>query len=65
MSRNFKCRIDCSDRIPGCHALCEKYLNEKRKHEAERTIENINRNIEGRIHSYFKDSYAKRRRNAK
>lgn len=55
----FSCK-NCQDRIPGCHSVCDKYINEKtelderneRKHEKQKVehyvFDMVNQNRERR-----------------
>jgi hypothetical protein len=44
-SGTFTCYSDCPNRIPGCHATCEKYLGEKAKYNKQRATEKVDDSI--------------------
>ena len=51
--RSFPC-LNCSDRVVGCHATCERYINGKAEHE--RLKDEINKEKEyGRYANYRSD----------
>lgn len=47
----IKCCLACDQRVIGCHANCEKYIEEHNKHEAEKELER-KAHIENGYHMY-------------
>lgn len=48
----IKCCIDCQKRQVGCHAECEEYLAEKKRHDEEKEVES-----KARLMEYTNTSY--------
>ena len=54
----IKCCIKCEDeRHIGCHTTCEKYKEEKQKHEEQKAIISKQRREYGEFQEYQKSKY--------
>lgn len=50
---------NCEDRVLGCHSTCEKYLNEKKETENQKTVYKFKQRLERELDEVVRD--AKRR----